>query len=262
MLIGIGELLSTSFQTTKKGFVEGLKYLFAAFGVFLVPVFVAALIMGSSFLGLKSGSAAALGGIGFFGFLLYYVSIIGAVYFSTWMGLGFIKMIAAKATGGATVSFKEALWPIDHHLVLKSLAVYILYMYAVMMGYMLLIIPGILLTIWLMFGYFAVVLGGKDPYAALVSSKSLAKGRWWALFGRLFVIGLVNLLIFMALAFVLGFPVKGLIASSPMAGFILFGIVYVVVGVVMSLLVTAQLVILYQSLVSAGPKVKEVAPQQ
>ncbi|NQU83424.1 MAG: hypothetical protein HQ536_01815 [Parcubacteria group bacterium] len=53
-------------------------------------------------------------------------------------------------------------------------------------GFLLLIIPGIIFTIWFVFAIYEMVLGGKDIKESLRSSKELSKNRWWAVAWRYF----------------------------------------------------------------------------
>ncbi len=56
-------------------------------------------------------------------------------------------------------------------------------------GFMLLIVPGFFLAIALSFGRFALVLEGKRGMAALAESREYVRGRWWAVFGRVMLLG-------------------------------------------------------------------------
>lgn len=66
-----------------------------------------------------------------------------------------------------------------------------------MIGYILLVLPGIYFSVLFMLYPFAVVLEGKRGWSAAERSKELVKGRWWHVFGRLFVAGLILGLIYM-----------------------------------------------------------------
>lgn len=55
----------------------------------------------------------------------------------------------------------------------------VLYMLAVAAGTLLLLIPGIILGVSLMFGFYLVVLEGQGPVEGLKSSHTLVWGNWW-----------------------------------------------------------------------------------
>lgn len=92
--------------------------------------------------------------------------------------------------------FKQNFW--------KLIWVYSLMSLVVIGGYVLFIVPGVIATITLYFVIFVLVNEGLGGEAALLRSRQLVKDRWWLVFGKLLMIGLLNVLL------VLGF---GLIAG-------------------------------------------------
>jgi len=70
------------------------------------------------------------------------------------------------------------------------------------LAYLLLIIPGIYLTIAFMFGVYFIVLENKSIKEALVGSKDLVKGHWWGVFGRCLFLVLISILFFSGIEFV------------------------------------------------------------
>ncbi len=56
---------------------------------------------------------------------------------------------------------------------------------------LLLIIPGIIYSVYYVFAPFAVVLRGKSGKKALDYSKKLVQGQWWRVFGMLFGLGII-----------------------------------------------------------------------
>ncbi|MFA5076176.1 MAG: hypothetical protein WC480_02030 [Patescibacteria group bacterium] len=63
-------------------------------------------------------------------------------------------------------------------------------------GFVLLIIPGIIWAIYFCLASYSLVCEGIRGYAAAKRSKQLVKGYWWAVFGRLFLLGLTLIAIF------------------------------------------------------------------
>lgn len=61
----------------------------------------------------------------------------------------------------------------------------IVYALAVLLGMVLLIVPGLILAISLMFAQFSVVLDSRGPIQALNRSHNLVWGHWWRTFGLL-----------------------------------------------------------------------------
>ncbi len=72
----------------------------------------------------------------------------------------------------------------------------------VMVGLILLVIPGIWLSVLLSFGMFFLLLEGKGIKASLTASKELVTGRWWAVAIRFFVVSLIGVLVFAVIAVV------------------------------------------------------------
>jgi len=87
---------------------------------------------------------------------------------------------------------------------------------ALMVGFILLIIPGIIFAIWFIFTPYTLMFDGFKGVAALKRSKELVQGYWWAVFGRM---ALMMLIVF-AFSFV---PLVGSIGSF-LAG--IYAIVY------------------------------------
>lgn len=94
-----------------------------------------------------------------------------------------LRRIAA-ASRGQTESLRE-----DLRMALKAwpwmFVAAIVYVLAVMLGMLLLIIPGLILGISLMFGEFGIVLEGYGPIQALNRSHNLVWGHWWRTLGLL-----------------------------------------------------------------------------
>lgn len=63
------------------------------------------------------------------------------------------------------------------------------------LGFLLIIVPGIIFTFWFAFSYYVLVFENKKGIAALKKSKEYVKGHWWAVCGRYLF------LIFIALLF-------------------------------------------------------------
>jgi hypothetical protein len=63
------------------------------------------------------------------------------------------------------------------------------------LGFLLLIIPGIIFVIWFMFAALVFVFEDVKGMVALKRSKQLAQGNWWAIFGRMFLFGLAAALV-------------------------------------------------------------------
>lgn len=79
----------------------------------------------------------------------------------------------------------------------------------VMVGIILLIIPGIIFAVWYSFSVYQNILEGKKGMEALNASKALVKGRWGATFWRLIAPTLVIYILVMVVVLVLAFIFTG-----------------------------------------------------
>lgn len=71
------------------------------------------------------------------------------------------------------------------------IATTILYTLALVVGFLLLIVPGVWISVKLYFGAQAAVVDRASPVAALRRSAELTQGRWWSTFGRLLLAALL-----------------------------------------------------------------------
>lgn len=83
----------------------------------------------------------------------------------------------------AYMNAKPLIWP----LFVTGLLVAIF----TIIGFILLVIPGIIIGVLLSFAFFVVVNEGKSGMDALKASKAYVTGYWWSIFGRAIVIALV-----------------------------------------------------------------------
>ena len=74
-------------------------------------------------------------------------------------------------------------------------------------GFVFLIIPGILFSIWLGFATYILVFEGRKGMSAILRSKDLVSGKWWSVFWRFLAISLILigiiLIIFIPIFFLL-----------------------------------------------------------
>lgn len=73
---------------------------------------------------------------------------------------------------------------------------------AVSVGFILLIIPGIIFMVWFAFSYMVVLLEDIRGADALKKSKSYVTGRWWGVFGRMLFLVLIAILLSAAFSIV------------------------------------------------------------
>ena len=88
------------------------------------------------------------------------------------------------------------------------------------LGFVLLIVPGLLFVVWFAFGKFIMIEKGTGIKKSLMESKEMAKGNYWKILGRLAVFGLFMIIVEMALS-IIPFGIGTVLASLCGALFIL-----------------------------------------
>lgn len=250
MLLSASEILRKSIDLYKVNYRHFLKYIMYLF----VPSAVL-IALSPSVTALFAGATPA--------FLLSFAIAAGVV--SLWVSVGLIRAVADCYEGRTSKSVKEELKDTTQ-LILPTIFISILVGLAILGGIILLIIPGIIFSIWFAFGTYAVVLDNKRGRAALSWSKQLVKGRWWATLWRLLLPGLVfgvGILLVQSLA---GLPFAWLQKTAQSSSLIstlisiIGGLVATAAGLIVTPLATAAPVILYIELKRHQPTTTVTAP--
>ena len=114
------------------------------------------------------------------------VGIIGLVIVNA---IGKIALIKAISLDG--VSTIRELLTFSRPLVWKFFWLQILTGLAVFVGFLLLVIPGIVFSTWFLFSTIILVIEGTDGTAAMKRSKFYARGKFWGLFGRMLALMII-----------------------------------------------------------------------
>lgn len=172
-LLGVGALLARGWEIYTSRFwvfmgisavIVGLLLMF--FGVFAAVIWEVGMIAGF-----------------FLGILAFLTFFLG----STWAMAALLCAIRDREERiGVVEAFhrgKPYLFPL--------LWVHILSQVIVAGGFVLLIIPGIILSVSMSLRFYVLVAENKRGINALIKSRELVRGYWWSVFGRLLVIGLL-----------------------------------------------------------------------
>lgn len=126
-----------------------------------------------------------------------------------------IALILAIDNGSLTVksAYRESMKMFWSYLGLTIVSSVILFV-----GFLLLIIPGIILSIWLAFSTFILVLERAGIKESLVRSREYVRGRWWAVFGRIIAIAIVLIVISMIISSLLVVIPSEWLAEAVVAG--------------------------------------------
>jgi hypothetical protein len=188
----IGSLFSRAWEGFRKRFDTVAK-------VFLVPVVF--IVLGRMLLSHETPATIALG------FLLTIISVIASL----------AATIALISVFGKGTDF-AASYRTGFKLFWPSVWIAIMVGLAVFGGFVMLIVPGIMLAIALGLSSFVLVLDGKRGLAALAASREYIKGYWWAVFGRMLLV----ILIYIAALLILYAPFQLLFGSY--VGSLVYGI--------------------------------------
>jgi uncharacterized membrane protein len=109
---------------------------------------------------------------------------------STYVGMGFVR-ICLKCTDNEPLDFDDILSPLQ--LFIKYLFAELIYIFAVVAGLILFIIPGLFLAVRLMFFGYLVVDKELSATEAIKQSFEMTEGYFWPLLGFVFVVALINI---------------------------------------------------------------------
>ena len=167
--LSIGKVLDAGFSVYRATFKQILPTSFLVAVVSQLPQFVP-YMMGSTAGG--SPAAWATMGLGFIAGLI--------IWFFVYMSLynGWIKSLDSLARGGPALG-AGAMFSAGLSKVLPLIGAAILFVLAMLIGFVLLVVPGLILLISLVFFSYLIVLENKGAIEALKASHNLVWGSWW-----------------------------------------------------------------------------------
>ena len=118
-------------------------------------------------------------------------------------------------------------------------------------GFILFIIPGIIISLYVYFVQYVYAKEGVRGIEALLRSRDLVQGNWWALLSRLFVLGLIFFVIFIVLGSLAG-SVASISGEEPVA-MVILGVVFQFLGAGTSLIALHAGMSLHHALGNARP---------
>jgi len=163
-------------------------------GISVIPVAVFLLLV------LATGAGYGLGGV----YTAAPFGIVGTILFfvlSVLSTIALIKYVSSPSHETTIINAYKTAWP----FFFSYLLVAILYSLAVLLGLVLLIVPGLIFALWYGFSYFTFLIEGKTGMAALSRSKELVKGHFGEVLWRAFVF----VVLYMALAIIITIIIPG-----------------------------------------------------
>lgn len=62
---------------------------------------------------------------------------------------------------------------------------------ATSLGFLLFVIPGLIVMVWMLFAYFSLVLEDRKVIESMKTSREYVRDNWWAVFGRMLLLGIL-----------------------------------------------------------------------
>jgi uncharacterized membrane protein YeaQ/YmgE (transglycosylase-associated protein family) len=160
---------------------------------------------------------------------LLVVALLGL--FGQLLATGAVFKLQLDAYLGRPHEIRESLeYAFGRHRLLSLLWVGIISTVMIVVGFILIIIPGIYLLVALSLAVPVLMLEGQRGMGAISRSMSLVSGRWWPTFGRL----LVGLILYIVAVFIIG-AIAGAIAHST-TNVTLYEVIQGLVGALISIL--------------------------
>lgn len=178
-LPGAGALLKNSWQIYKSRF-------WTLVGILIIPALIWLIVGGLvSMLGIKSG--AEIAGLNLLIIILALILGIVGIFLSVWAGAALFYAVANEIT------LKEAFQQSWQKRITSFVWVGLLTGLTGLGGFILGVIPSIIFWIWFVVSQFVFIVEEQKGFSALLRSKEYVSGRWWKIFWRMFVFGLVAL---------------------------------------------------------------------
>lgn len=185
---------SDSFTATFVFVKQEFKSLITAFAVIMLPLIFADLfVKGYTMRSLITdplGSSKT--GSDILSLIVNYFSTLVLVF---WLGVFVISFLRVytdkfKVYSEERITVKEVWRVMSKHLG-KAFIVGVVYLLAVSVGTVMLIIPGIYVSVILIFSIYYLILRDNTITGSLGDSADLVKGQWWSLFGFIFILNLI-----------------------------------------------------------------------
>ena len=128
-------------------------------------------------------------------FIALFVILSIFVYFAIlWLSIAKVKVVAERYENQPALSIREEVHSAKKYIFPAFVATLIAGVF-ILLGFIALIIPGVILSVLFSFVFYAVILDNKKSADALKFSKNLVSGRWWAVLWRLFLPALLFLVL-------------------------------------------------------------------
>ncbi len=190
----------------------------------------------------------------------YFVSILSLLLFT----LASVGVISALFKGTGVAQSLRA----GFSLFFPALWVSILVFFILIGGYTMLIVPGILMSLWFLFSSLALVIEGKRGMNALLRSREYVRGHLGAICVRFFIIFFISFAAHLAIYWLSGLQITTAMIMTTITmitGVTLFAGVYMVINTIIAIFMgpftMVYLYKIYQNLTALKPEPALVASQ-
>lgn len=189
-LMPLGQLFNKSFETYKSKFQILTKISALNFLVFIVMAPFIGFFVGLNFGAFFMHAPANLMSI-LVGTLFLLVGILIAIILGAWISA---SLYFAVKDGSNQTKIKDIM-PAAWKKAGSFFWVLFLAGLFTILGFILLVIPGIIFMVWMAFASYIFVFEDIRGVAALKKSREFARGYWWPLFGRILIIIVLSMII-------------------------------------------------------------------
>lgn len=132
--------------------------------------------------------------------LVIFVFVLIAIIINIWARVALLYVIKEREEKiGIKESFAKG-W----HKIISFFWISLLAGLITIIGFLLFIIPGIILAVWFSLAVYVLVAEGLTGTKALSRSKRLVSGYWWKVFWRFFIIGIIAIVISLTINLISG----------------------------------------------------------
>jgi hypothetical protein len=206
MLITVGEIIERSWSLYAKNF----KKLWRFMALLFIPNFILGL---SGLLSLYLDNYAGSGVFVLVNNITVLAILVASLILTLWASMALAKNLGFIATNKPITAIKESfsntshlIWPVIYTTVMVFLAV--------LGGTVLLVIPGIIFSIWFCFAYLIVIFEEKRGVEAMRESKKMVVGRWWSILWRMLAPGVFFGIFYVIIANLLYYPLAALFQGT------------------------------------------------
>lgn len=186
---------------------------------------------------------------------IIFAVFIASLIFTLWISIALAQTTKALLNNEPVKKFQEVL-SANSKYIGSVIWVSILVALIVIGGTLLLIVPGVIFSIWYAFAFYAVIFENKTGGGALQASKNMVAGRWWEIVWRIAGPAFFFSLLVLFAQWILYWPAR-LVFPSAFAFNTIWGLISSILNTLVIPLSTAASVILYVNAKKTEPTLEK-----